>query len=59
MNNSGAGCLTVVVIALAFLALIALFGSASGMETVLTVEPAKISPVPADGIKLFLELLGF
>lgn len=59
MNNSGAGCLVVLVLVLVFVGLIALFGSASGMPTVLDVQPTQIPTVPADGMKLFLEVLGF
>lgn len=59
MKNTGSGCLAVLVIVLVFVALIALFGNASGMPTVLDVQPTQIPTVPADGIQMFLHVLGF
>lgn len=59
MNNTGSGCLAVIVIVLVFVGLIALFGNVSGMDTVLSVQPTQVPTVPADGLTIFLHLLGF
>lgn len=59
MKKNGFGCLGVLALVLVFVGLIALYGYVSGMPTVVDVKPDQIPTVPVDGVKLFLELLGF